>query len=353
MRYSAPPDTTPRILDGYAGTPISLVAQVSLDPQAAIDLSTDALRNVFGERILIDSISWVADAQQSTGTTDPPTVVVGSPGASISATISAGDRPITAGFVPLYCLGMSEGQDVEHAVLGIATGGATACRLLGAYASGCWYLDHPLEMAPGDAFSMHLNHTGLQNLPIVVSFAIRGRLGKDLPSSNWIPYVSSWVAPSIDPTAPTATVPIAVTSTERDLVNRSGLPLHVHRLIGRILRQGVALQPGGAGTAYTKHMEEVFPGVEGTYSDQPTSRIFANAVDSFLTITMRDSASNDNVPNAIPFRMVFEPVTRAWECDADLEPSGYYLASLSLAVPGVTTDTAIQPAIAMIGSYEV
>ncbi len=351
MRFSQAPDQTARILEGYSGRPVALVAQVTLQPQDSIDLSADALRNGFGERLLIDSISWVADAQQSLDTTDPPTVTVGAPGSSVSVTMSIGARQITAGFVPLYCLGKAEGQDVEHSVLALATGGATACRLLGAYASGVWNLDHPLEMMVGDAIGMHLTHTGLQNLPIVVSFALRGRMGPDVPSSRWIPYVSNWTAGSLVPTAPTATVPVVKTSTERDLVNRSGTRLRVHRLVGRLMRQGVSFLP--AATAYTKNVEEVFPTVEGTLSDTPSLRLFANAVDSFLTMTMRDSGSNDNVPVALPFRAVFDPDTRSWECDSDLDPSGYYIVELSLAVPGITTDSAIQPSIAMIGSYEV
>lgn len=352
MRYAAAPDETPRILEGYAGSPIALVASVTLQPGDSIDLPADALRNGFGERILLDEFRWAADAQRSTDTTDPPTSVVGAPGASVSITISAEGRQITAGFVPLYCLGRAEGQDVEHVVLGLATGGATACRALGAYASGEWRFDHPLEMQPGEAFSLHLTHTGLQNLPITVSFVIAGRMGADLPASRWLPYVASWTPPSIDPSAATATVPVNVTSTERDLVNRSGTRLRVHRLIGRILRQDVALRPGAAGTAYTKNMEQVFSTVEGAYSDQPSSRIFPNAVDAFLTMTMRDSGANDNVPAALPFRQVFEPGTRAWECESDLDPSGYYTVDLDFAVPAIL-DSAIQPSIAMIGSYEV
>ena len=339
-----------RILDGYAGSPVTLVAQVTLEPGDSIDLPADALRNGFGERILLDSLSWAADAQQSLDTTDPPTVTVGAPGASISATISLNGRQITGSFVPLYCLGTSIGQDVEHVVLAIATGGATACRLLGAVSSGFWRFDHPLDLLAGDALALHLTHTGLQNLPIVVSISVAGRMGEDLPRSRWIPYIASWLPPAIDPNTPTATVPVTVTSTERDLVNRAGQTIRVHRLIGRLLRQDVTLTP--AATAYMKNLEQVFPTVDGTEADTPSTRLFANAVDGFLTMTVRDSGANDNVPVALPFRMVFEPESRAWECDADLESSGFYTVELTLDVPAIK-DSAIQPAIALIGSYEV
>lgn len=343
------PDQTPRILDGYEGAPIALIAQITLNPGESIDLPADALRNLSGDRIVLDCMSWVADAQQSLDTTDPPTVTVGAPGASISLTIATEGRQITAGFVPLYNLGAAVGQDVEHAVLGVATGGASAMRLLGAYASGLWEFDHPLELPPGGAFAMHLTHTGLLNLPIVLSIAFHGRQGKDVPSSRWVPYVASFVT-SFTPGDATATVPLTETSTERDLVNRAGKKLHVHRFVGRLLRQNVELLPGA--TAYLKNMEQVFPTVQGSESDTPSSRLFANALDSFLTLTIRDSGSNDNVPVAIPFRQVFEPESREWEVESDLEPSGYYTAELTLSVPAII-DSTIQPSIAMIGSYEV
>lgn len=349
MRFGIP-DETPRILEGYEGSPIALIAQITINPGESIDLPADALRNLSGDRIVLDCMSWVADAQQSLDTTDPPTVTVGAPGASISLTINSEGRQITAGFVPLYNLGESVGQDVEHAVLGVATGGASAMRLLGAYSSGLWKFDHPLELRPSEAFAMHITHTGLLNLPIVLSIAFHGRQGKDVPSSRWVPYVASWVT-SFNPSDATATVPLTSISTERDLVNRAGKQIRVHRFIGRLLRQDIALDPSGA-AAYLKNAEQVFPTVEGTRSDTPSSRFFANAVDSFLTITVRDSGSNDNVPVAIPFRQVFEPEAREWEVESDLEPSGYYTVELNLAVPAII-DSTIQPSIAMIGSYEV
>jgi hypothetical protein len=128
-----------------------------------------------------------------------------------------------------------------------------------------------------------------------------------------------------------------VTSTERDLVNRSGQAIRVHRLIGRLMRQGVILTPNA--TAYTKNLEQVFPTVQGTESDTPSTRLFANAVDGFLDVTVRDSGANDNVPVALPFRMVFGRSPALGSATQTSSRAGS-IRSSSLAVPAII-DSAI------------
>jgi hypothetical protein len=344
------PNPSDRILPGYGGDAVAIVGIVTLNPGDSIDLPADALRNGGTMPVLLDALRWTIDAQQQAEAADPPTVPVGLPGAGVRISIRYGDNPITAGEIPIYCLGTSEGQDVEHAILGVADDTDTEM-LLGAYSSGVWRFDHPLSFDPGSAFSVHLTHSSLQNLPIKVSLALTGRVGSELPRSRWIPYVATFVPPAFDPTIPTATAPTIVDSTERDLVNRAPAPLQISRFIGRLMRLGVTGAPLG-GSSVVQNQERVFPSVEEQISGQPTTEWFPSAVDSFLTITMRDSRANDNIPVALQFRQVFEPETHAWECEHQLEPNGYYIVELTLAVPAVTTDASIQPAISMVGSWE-
>ena len=340
---------TDRILPGYGGDAVAITASVTLNPGDSIDLPADALRNGIGESILLSALRWTIDAQQQVESANPPTGVVGFPGGGVTISIRYGESPITAGEIPLYCLGVAEGQDVEHAILGVADDTTTEM-LLGAYASGVWRFDHPLQFDGGSAISIHLTHRGLLNLPVVVSLALTGVTGHDLPRSRWIPYLATFVPPAMQPSAPTATAPTIVSSTERDLVNRAPAPLQISRLVGRLLRLGVSGNPLGTGVVQ-QNAERVFPSVEETISGQPTTEWFPGAVDSFLTVSVRDSRANDNVPVALPFRMVFEPETRAWECPHELEQNGYYIVELTLAVP-VVIDASLQPAIAMIGSWE-
>jgi hypothetical protein len=97
--------------------------------------------------------------------------------------------------------------------------------------------------------------------------------------------------------------------------------------------------------------EQPFPRVQEVNAGDPVTRWFLRGR-TFLTLTMRDSRANDNIPVAIPFRQVFEPESRAWECPHEVESNAYYIAELTLAVPAITTDTAIPPVIAMIGAWE-
>ena len=338
-----------RVLPGYGGDLVAITAEVTLNPGDSVDLPTDALRNGLGEMVLLDGLSWVIDAQQEVESADPPTVAVGMPGSGVALSIRFGDKPITAGEVPIYCLGRADGQDVEHAILGVADDTDTMF-LLGAYASGIWKFDHFMSLDPGQSLSIHVTHLGLQNLPCVVSLALTGRTGKDLPRSRWLPYAAAWVPPAFDPTEPTAVAPTITTSTERDLVNRVPGKLQISRFIGRLARLGVVTTPVATDEALNE--EQPFPRVQEVVAGNPETVWFPSALDSFLTLTMRDSRANDNVPVALPFRQVFEPESRAWECPHALEANGYYIAELTLAVPGVTTDGSVQPAIAMIGSWE-
>ena len=339
----------PRILPGYGGALIAITAQATLNPGDSIDLPVDALRNGLGEPVLIDTLRWTVDAQQQVESADPPTSPVGFPGGGVTISIRFNDQPFTGGEIPIYCLGAAVGQDVETAILGVADDTNTEM-LLGSYSSGVWELDHELWMDLGQALSIHLTHHSLLNLPVVVSLALTGRAGRDLPRSRWLPYVAAFVPPAFDPTIPTATAPTVVSSTERDLVNRTGADLQVSRFIGRLMRLGVSGSPLGGGNV-VQNAEKVFATVEGGISDQPTSEWFPGALDSFLTMTMSDSRANDNVPVAQQFRMVFEPERRSWECPHELDSNGYYIVTLTLTVP-VKLDASVQPSIAMIGSWE-
>jgi hypothetical protein len=334
----------PYIIDGYGGGAVAITAIVTLQPGDAVDLPLDALRNTFGEVVLLDTMRWTADAVQKVESSDPPTTAVGFVGAGVSASMRIGDRPMTAGEVPLYVLGTPAGLDVESMILGVADGVNTEM-LLGSYASGVWAFEQPLQLDEQESISLHISNSGLLNLPVTVSIAFTGRVGEDLPPSRWVPYTAAWLPPSLDPNAPTATVPTIVTSTERDLINRARSTLFVSRFIGRILRLGVV------GTTTTINAETTFPPIEGAISGLPNSNWFPSAVDSFLTVSMRDSRGNDNIPLDTPFRMVFAPKTRSWECPHEVESNGYYLAQLTLAVPAVK-DTSIQPVISMTGSWQ-
>jgi hypothetical protein len=339
------PSPNGQILDGFGGGAIAITAKVTINPGDSIDLPLDALRNTLGETILLDTLRWTADAQNQVESSDPPTTAVGFVGASVAAAIRLGDKVMTAGEIPLYALGRPAGLDVESMVLGVADVVNTQM-LLGSYCSGVWAFDHPLQLDGDAAISLHLANKGLLNLPVTVSIAFTGRAGGVLPQSRWIPYTAAWVPAAFDPKVPTATVPTIVTSTERDLINRAPNVLHISRMLGRIFRAGIV------GTNVTLNAEATFPSIQEVIGGLPFSNFFPNAVDSFLTINMRDSHGNDNIPFDLPFRQVFAPETRSWECPHDLSPNAYYLAQLTLNVPGLTTDTSIQPVISMTGSWE-
>jgi hypothetical protein len=333
----------PYILDGYGGGAIAITAEVVLDPGDSIDLPLDALRNTFGEVVLLDTLRWTADAQQSVESSDPPTSAVGFVGSAVGISMRIGDRPMTAGEIPLFTLGRPAGLDVESMVLGVADDGGTEF-LLGGYCSGVWAFDEALQLDANESISLHLTNKGLLNLPVAVSIAFTGRVGNDLPRSRWVPYTAVWVSPSLDPNVPTANVPTIVTSTERDLINRAPGTLQISSFIGRIVRLGVV------GTTLTLNAESTFPSIEEIIGGLPNTNWFPGAVDSAILVSMRDSRGNDNVPLDTPFRQVFEPESRSWVCPHELEPNGYYLVQLTLTPP-VVKDTSIQPIVSMTGAW--
>jgi len=350
---AAPSGASSRILPGYGGALVAITAQVTLNPGDSIDLPADALRNGLGLPVLVDSFRWTADAQQNVGTTDPPASSIGNlgmPGAGVTASIKVENQAITAGEIPLYCLAASAAADVEHSILGVQTGGANAEIQLGAFSGGIWTFDHPFSMDVQETLTVHLTHRNLLNLPVVVTLSLAGRAGLDLPRSNWLPYVSSWIPATFNPSFPTSTAPLVITSTERDLINRAPAPVYISRFIGRLMRIGVSGNPIGTG-AIQQNQDRVFPSVEEAISGQPTSEWFPGAVENFMGMTLRDSRANDNVPTAIPFRLIFEPERHSWECPHVLDPGGYYVAQATLSVPTVI-DQAIQLAVSMVGSWE-
>src|SRR3972149_4050962 len=110
---AAPPSPSPP-------PPPPIPAQATLNPGDSIDLPIDALRNNLGENVLVDTLRWTIDVQQQVESADPPTSPVGFPGAGVTISMRFGDKPLTGGEVPIYCLGPAVGQDVETSILGVA-----------------------------------------------------------------------------------------------------------------------------------------------------------------------------------------------------------------------------------------
>src|SRR4030067_469502 len=108
----------PRILPGYGGSLVAIPAPAPLHPGDSIDLPIDALRNNLGENVLLDTLRWTIDAQQQVESADPPTSPVGFPGAGVTISMRFGDKPLTGGEVPIYCLGAAVCQGGEPAILG-------------------------------------------------------------------------------------------------------------------------------------------------------------------------------------------------------------------------------------------
>lgn len=341
--------------EGFRGYPVALSAQVSLNPSEPLDLPPESFTNQTAFPIDLYSMRWIIDADGPNAaifsTADLSTVVAG---AGIEAMIQLGDRPLTVQFVPLYLFGKADSQIAEQQIVQATLSGFDPAQIHdgGSLCSGQWNFDYPLTLEPGETLNIRLLHKNLVGRTIVTTivFAGRGGFAGQNRTRRRVPYVATWIPPPFNPASPTAASPSVAISTPRDLVNKSGGPISVRRFVGRLLRTF----PADASKA-------IFDAV---VSPQTLAIPFGDItvpIDAFLTVVANDSRGNAVVAAGAnnlgaPFRLVFEPTTRAWEVPHHLEPDDYYLFKLTLS--DTTPDaailgTSVQPAIAMIGYQEV
>lgn len=329
-----------------AGVPVSLVAQLPLNPDESGAMPLDTLRNSTDLPMEIHGMRWTIDAQipeyrltvGETGSVTNASLAIGS---LIEASLSVGETQLTAQQVPLYLFGRSDAEDIAQVPVG---GKVTSETSRGSYCSGIWRFDYPMRLMPGEAISAQLQHKGLvQGGPAVTTLAFVGRaIGRgSRMAPRRFPYVAPFAPPAIDASTASSTAPIIITSTERDLVNKSGKSIVVHRFVGRCATLNF---PFFTITNFPNfNIDWVFPPQQFQTS---TNNAFTDPAQSLVLLSMRSSDGIATISNPTAFRQVFEPNSRSWECTHILPPDSYYIAQFTIN-SGLTGY--IQPAMAMIG----
>lgn len=356
-----PPTVTERGATSFGNTfqgyPVILTAQVTLQPQESIDIPPNSLRNQTAFPIYIHSLRWIAnDTSVDTTETTSPTGVQQNilAGSLAQLMMQYEDIPITAQYTPLYALGRSEGQISEQEAVGTTYGNGNFVAR-GSYASGEWRFSHPLRLDPGAAISARLLHTQQINDTVNVTLVLAGRGGvpRNDKGARRVPYIATWIPPGMNPAAATATSPVVAISTNRDLVNHSGRKLFVQRFEGRLLRLQL-------GNATPLSVDWVWPPPPYRTLLGGTTGNFGVGQDGALSIIMHDSKGNGSIlpgSNGLgaPFRMIFDPVTRSWECPHIMDEEDYYIAQLTLSnsfSSAAVLGTTIQPVVSLIGYQE-
>jgi len=172
-----------------------------------------------------------------------------------------------------------------------------------------WTLDHPLWIPPEVAMVPTLFHLGPTDVPMRVGITYLCRIcpTKPDPGVMKVPYIAHWRSKSWHAEDRSS----ADESSKAALMNRWKQPLRVERFVGRIAQ--VSQPSGEVATALYD------PKVPFQLDDAQ-----AGYWSTRLRLTMRDAAGGHVIREPTPFRNVFGSRNRAWPCQHDLPPGGFY-----------------------------
>lgn len=291
-------------LDPYTtATPVNLNAPATLSPGDSNTVLGDAFRNPLPIPLELHELKW------SLQTTPPPTpsgMLTTAHGLMVECSIDYQNYPITAKPVPLHALApLISSRDENNAFAGVS--GGTFIQDTYGVAFGKMPFDEPIYLLPGEQLNISLGHKSIVPQSITVNVSVSGRGVLTIPKVRRLPYVAVWSPAALDLSTNLTTAPLRVGSSEKDLVNASGAPLSLRRLVGRI----VLSTPTTAGAASFLSL-----------GDSPDARDVVN-------IQLRDSHGVAIAKDPTPIGVVFPPPSFAVETPMVLAPNAYILGILT------------------------
>lgn len=258
----------------------------------------DAFKNSTGQPIEIHSMRVLLEQVNPTAT---PGANLLDTGGIIALRIAVNGVPLTRGYVPVWNICRSDNRLDSYRGTGIYS-----------YST---VFSSPIPLPAGASISVQAKHLGFTPVSIKAHLSFAGRRGPGLATLRRMPYVVYWQTPAFSYTqVATYTTPPSV------LVNDTGRPLNVDRIIGRF----GSFSPTGDGA--------VWSGTNRDYTDwaDPTAQ-------GVIAASVRLSMAQDRpvIPAFVPWRAVFGQ-NAAFETDFVMRPTDYMVADVK-HIAGPTT----------------
>lgn len=229
-------------------------------------------------------------------------------GAALSASLSLGEVPLTAGFVPLWNFarrndGIPQTEDYQTIT----------------FVEMSWKLPRPLYVPAGAIIKPLFSHNGLTKEAIVARVSYSGQSiprGAPLPEIVSVPYVMAYQAK-----------PFAIAqadsdeSTELDIANPFGVPLHIQRMIG---------------------WQSFYNGEDGEYFDQSDGDGYPYVGGRSVELRVADSRGVPIIRDFAQWQNIFSNYTYAWELEgAVMEPRDFYKLFFKKTAPPHADDMSV------------
>lgn len=309
------------------GSPISLIASVTLQANSSDSPNIAALKNPTPHPIEISEIRFHANS-------DSYALSCAVIGAKFQL---GGATAISDAYVPLWLFDQSRqltfGESFQY---------AAGRPDFNSEAEYVWRLNTPLLILSGEVFNVSFQHYGLlpDDVQVDVTYGGRVLVGHPLPRTRVVPFVSFWQGNSLDLTfATTDPFPtldtVETDSTELDLVNSSSSRVTLHKLTGRL----VTVNSNESNTSFSDEVQPI--------------------IDSMFNVDVRSSKGYEVTQGLVPFRLMFARDTRAFDGHFILDPGDYIIARVvadqGAVAPHVTAGpvnnwpTIVSPVVPQIG----
>lgn len=214
----APPNRTRPAPPPQPTYPIHLFAEADVASGGEATLRSQALANRTGKPLEIREIRFgaLALAAAAAGLARMDA------GGLLKFSLNVDDKPITHGYVPMWCLGVTEDYDANNSFYVAGTN-------FGSWASYVWRLSKPWYLRPGAVVNAQIQHAGASKFAVTGQIGLAGRTAPKSASTSSIPYACAWTS------APVKDSDTArEESIETDLLNVTKRTVMVDRIIARV-----------------------------------------------------------------------------------------------------------------------
>jgi hypothetical protein len=143
-------------------------------------------------------------------------------GGIIAASLESDGKPITHGYVPIWCLAKTEDYNAHVSI-------HTTGTLYGPWCQYVWRLSRPWYLQPGAEVSAQFRHSGASRFEVTAKIGLAGRTAARSATTSAVPYACSWASQPVKDTDTTIEE-----SIETDLLNITKRTVMVDRIIARV-----------------------------------------------------------------------------------------------------------------------
>jgi|CXWL01.1.fsa_nt_gi hypothetical protein len=292
------PGGTPPFTDQYAGgIPILLSSSLDLASGATGIPPLQSLQSPFREAMMIDSVKFLVRGLLPSAS---PTTGYNFAG-MVRTRFKMGRIELSHDFIPVGMYGpaiqdpTATGTPPEATQATFAEDGGGVTYTLSHFR---WILPRPLYVPAGSVLVPSIQRIlddGFPGTTLTIDVSYSGRrLAQDpLPKEIDVPYVALFAPPETVPGVATS-----ASSADINLVNPFLVPLHVQRLMGRIM-------------------------------NRTTSPNLFDQLGGAVQVLMKDSYGQNMVRDFLPWNMVYDVNRRAWTINQVLKPKERYYASIT------------------------